>query len=68
MLLDRYGEDTTQISLGNNNHNVLMNFAGIAWKLEKVNPTFSSFNPHPFLPSVGTDDRKQFQCRNIVLN
>ena len=25
-------------------------------------------NPCPFLPFEATDDRKQFQCRNIVLN
>jgi len=29
---------------------------------------FSSFNPLPSLPSVATDDRKQFQCRKIVFN
>ena len=31
-------------------------------------PNFSSFNPFPSLPSVATDDRKQFQCREIVFN
>ena len=41
---------------------------GMALKLEKVGATFSSFNPFPSLPSVATDDRKQFQCLNIVLN
>ena len=42
--------------------------AGNAFKLEKVCPTFASFDPCPSLPSVATDDRKQFQCVNIVLN
>ena len=37
-------------------------------KLEKVGPTSSIFNPCPSLPSVATDDRKQFQWVNIVLN
>ena len=34
----------------------------------KLDPTFSSFNPFPSLPSLATDERKQFQCLNIVLN
>ena len=46
----------------------LLIFAGIALKLENVGPTFSSFNPHTSLPFVETDDRKQFQCLNIVFN
>jgi len=46
----------------------LVIFEGIASKLEKIGPIFSSFNPFPSLPSVATDDRKQFQCRKIVLN
>ena len=48
--------------------NFLMFFEDIASKLEKIGPIFSSFNPFPSLPSVATDDRKQFQCRKIVLN
>jgi len=32
--------------------------AGIALKLEKARPTFLSFNPSPFLPSVAANDRK----------
>ena len=28
---------------------------------------FSSFNPFPSFPSVTTDDRKQFQCLNVIL-
>jgi len=43
--------------------NVLVIFEDIASKLEKIGP---SFNPFPSLPSVPTDDRKQFQCRKIV--
>ena len=46
----------------------LLIFSGIALKLENVGPTFSSFNPHTSLPFVETDDRKQFQCLNIVFN
>ena len=30
----------------------------IASKLEKVSPTFSSFNPFPSLPSVTRNDKK----------
>ena len=37
-------------------------------KLEIIGPIFSSFNPFPSLPSVTTDDRKQFQYHMIVLN
>ena len=43
-------------------------FENIASKLEKIGPIFSSFNPFPSLPSVATDDRKQFQYRKIVFN
>ena len=46
----------------------LVIFEDIASKLEKIGPIFSSFNPFPSLPSVATDDRKQFQCRKIDLN
>ena len=42
-----------------------MIFEDIAGKLEKL-AHFSSFNPFPSLPSTITDDRKQFQVRNIV--
>ena len=38
----------------------LVIFAGIELKLEKVGPTFSSFNSCPSMPSVEKDDRKQF--------
>ena len=34
-------------------------------KREKVDPTFSSFNP---CPSVATDCKKQFQSLNLVFN
>jgi len=46
----------------------LVIFKNIASKLEKIGPIFSSFNPFPSLPSVATDDRKQFQCSKIGLN
>jgi len=41
-------------------------FKNRASKLEKIGPIFSSFNPFPSLPSVATDDRKQFQRRKIA--
>ena len=47
---------------------ILMIFEDMASKLEKIGPIFSSFNLFPSLPSVATDDRKQFQCRKIVFN
>ena len=54
---------------GRANHNiVLVIFENVASKLEKIGPIFSSFNPLPSLPSVATDDRKQFQYRKIVFN
>ena len=43
-------------------------FENTASKLEKIRPIFSSFNPFPSLPSVATDDKKQFQGRQIVFN
>jgi len=43
-------------------------FENLASKLEKIGPTFSSFNPFPSLPSVATGDRKQFQWLKIVFN
>jgi len=46
----------------------LLIFENIASKLEKTGTLFSSFNPFPSLPSVATDDRKQFHCRKIVFN
>ena len=42
--------------------------AGIVLKLEKVGPTFSSFNPCASLQTVATDDRKQFLYLNIAFN
>ena len=57
------------ISKGSIKHNIfLVSFASIALKLEKVGPTFSRFNQFPSLPCVTKDNRKQFQCLNIVLN
>ena len=38
-----------------------MIFARKALTLEKVDPIFSRFNPCPSLPSVVTDNGKQFQ-------
>ena len=43
-------------------------FSGVEFKLEKAGPTFSRFNPWTSLPSVATDDRKQFLYLNIDLN
>jgi len=43
-------------------------FEDRASKLEKIGPSFSSFNPFPSLPSVATGGRKQFQWRKIVFN
>ena len=52
---------------GRGNHNILgVSFEGITSKRERIGPIFSSFNPFPSMPSVATDDRKQFQCRNIL--
>ena len=48
--------------------NCLVIFKGISLKLEKLEPTFSSFYPCAFMSSVATDDRKQFQYLNIALN
>ena len=45
-----------------------MIFVGIALKLENVGPTFSSFSLCLSLPFFAIDDRKQFQCLNVVLN
>ena len=43
-------------------------FAGMEFKLGKVGPTFSSFNPWPFLLLIATDDREKFHCLNVVSN
>ena len=60
MLLKSYEEDTKQISSGsaNNKNLVLVIFAGMALKLEKVEPLFSRVNPWLSLPSVEKGDRK----------
>ena len=47
---------------------IVVIFEDMASKREKIGPIFSSFNPFPSLPSVATDDRKQFQCGKTVLN
>ena len=46
----------------------LLFFVEIASKLEKVGPTFSSFNPFSSLPSVAKNVRKQIGRHNILLN
>ena len=43
-------------------------FAGIALKLEKGTPTFSSSNPYPSVSFVASEDRKDFLSLNIVSN
>ena len=59
MLLRSYKADIKQISSGNNNITIFwVIFAG----------TVLNFNPRPSLSSMATDDRKQFQCLNVVLN
>ena len=70
MLRLRYEVDIKQISDQGELNIIILGviFAGIALKLGKVGPTFSCFNPHPSLPSVATDNGKQFQCLNIILN
>ena len=40
----------------------------MALKFENIATIFPSFNPYPSLPPVATEDGKQFQCPNIVLN
>ena len=52
---DRFHKQSLTITM------FLVSFAGIALKLEKVGPTFSTFNPCSSLPSVASDDRKQFR-------
>ena len=47
---------------------ILAIFEDMASKLEKNGPIFSSFNPFPSLPSVATDGRKKFQCREMAFN
>ena len=46
----------------------LVIFKDVASKLEKIGPFLSSFNPFPSLPSVVTDNKKQFQGCEIVFN
>ena len=69
MLLRNYKEGIKHIF----NHGALTTIflvivTGIVLKLEQFGRTFSSLNPCPFLPSVATDDRNQFQCLKIFLN
>ena len=61
---EEFEEDTKQISTGSTNHDniiFLVIFAGIALKLENVGLTYSGFNPCPSLPSIDTENRKEFQ-------
>ena len=43
-------------------------FVEIASKLKTVDPTFSSVNPFPCLPSVAKTNKKQNKRHNVVLN
>ena len=53
-----------RLRLNNWPNSFMVIFAGTVLKLEQVGPTLSSFNLYS---SVATDERKQFQCLNIVL-
>ena len=53
MPLQSYKEHIKQIS------NLLVIFAGIAFKREKVGPIFSSFNPCPFLIATRSNRRRE---------
>ena len=46
----------------------LVIFAGIAFELEEIGPTFVNLNSCPSLPSIATGGRKKFQCLKILLN
>ena len=48
-------------------YKTIMILGGIFAGFKKVGLTLSSCNPCPSLPSVATEDRKQFQCLDIVL-
>ena len=48
-------------------YKTIMILGGIFAGFKKVGLTLSSCNPCPSLPSVAKEDRKQFQCLNIVL-
>ena len=69
MLLWSHEEDNKQTLSGSTSHyNFFRDFCTHNTETWNVGPTFSSFNPFSFLPSVVTDKRKQFQCQNIVLD
>ena len=58
-----------QISPGSTKHNTFLEiFVGTAFQLEKVNQTFSSFNPCPFLPSVAIDGFHCHSTKNYIGN
>ena len=55
-----------QISPWRTNHNnIFVNCTGIALTLEKLDSTFTRFNPSPSFSSAATDDSKQIQCINL---
>lgn len=59
----RYEEDIKKIHKRSTKHeNVLVIFAGIAFELEEIGPTFANLNPCPSLPSVATDGMKKFNA------
>ena len=72
-------EDIKQTTPGSTDHNIHywsggggggrgVFFAGIELYLDKLVQVFLSLNPRASVPSVATDDRKQFQCLHIVWN
>ena len=67
MFLQSKEEDVKPISSGSSNcYDILVILQHHIKKVAlKVGPTF---NPCPSLPSVATDDWKQFECLNIALN
>ena len=54
-----------QMLSGSTKKNFLVIFAGMVFKLQKSWVNFS-FNPCPFLLTVATDDREQFQSLNMA--
>ena len=48
-----------------NQNNIFGNCTGIALTLEKLDSTFTRFNPSPSFSSAATDDSKQIQCINL---
>ena len=51
------------------NFSVITFLPGIALKLEDLAQSFQvSIHVHSCMPSIATDDSKQFQCLDIILN